>query len=98
MAACKQNDAEKALSLILPWLNNINSHADDTEISSLATAIEMINDESFTCAINDIQQHLYGKKAKETKWVGESLLKVIQQINTSGIPTGPSNKFTLNPK
>ncbi len=98
MAACKQNDAEKALSLILPWLNNINSHADGTEISSLATAIEMINDESFTCAINDIQQHLYGKKAKETKWVGESLLKVIQQINTSGIPTGPSNKFTLNPK
>ena len=98
MAACKQNNAEKALSLILPWLNNINAQANDVEISSLAVAVEMINEESFTQAINDIQQHLYGKSAKESKWVGESLLKVIQHINKAGVPTVPSNKFTLNPK
>ena len=98
MAACKQNNAEQALNLILPWLNNINSQHDNIEIFTLAAAIKQIEIDEFTCAINDIQQHLYGKKAKESKWVGESLLKVIQQINSSGILTNTSNKFTLNPK
>ena len=98
MAACKQNNAEHALSLILPWLNNINSQHDNVEIATFDAAIKQIDIDEFTCAINDIQQHLYGKKAKESKWVGESLLKVIQQINSSGILTNTSNKFTLNPK
>jgi hypothetical protein len=98
MAACKQNNAEHALSLILPWLNNINSQHDNVEIATFDAAIKQIDIDEFTCAINDIQQHLYGKKAKESKWVGESLLKVIQQINASGILTNTGNKFTLNPK
>lgn len=98
MAACKQNNAEQALSLLLPWLNNISTQHDSVEIFTLAAAIEQMNNEEFTCAINDIQQHLYGKKTIENTWVGENLLKVIQQFNASGIKVNASSKFTLNPK
>jgi len=71
---------------------------DNVEISTLAAAIEKIDSEEFTFAINDVQQHLYGKKANEHVWVGEKLLKVVQHINSSGFLTNTSNKFTLNPK
>jgi len=98
MAACKQNNAEQALNSILPWLNNMSDQDDNVEISTLAAAIEKIDSEEFTFAINDVQQHLYGKKANEHVWVGEKLLKVVQHINSSGFLTNTSNKFTLNPK
>ncbi|WP_114324669.1 BatD family protein [Candidatus Colwellia aromaticivorans] len=97
MAACKQNNAEQALSLILPWLNNLSSHHDNIEISTLAAALTHINNEAFTCAINDVQQHLYGKKSVESSWVGEDLLKAIQQVNAAGFEENTTSKFTLNP-
>lgn len=95
MAACKQNDAEQALSLILPWLNNIS--ADGGEVSTLATALTQISNDAFTCAINDVQQHLYGKKAVESEWVGKDLLKAVQQFNAASGQVNTSKKFTLNP-
>jgi len=103
MAACKKNDAEQALSLILPWLNNLTSNQEgdnqiNTEISTLSEAIAQINNEAFTCAINDVQQHLYGKEAADTSWLGENLLKATQQVNASGVQSKGSAKFTLNPR
>jgi hypothetical protein len=97
MAACKQNNAEQAISLILPWLNNVNTANGDDEIPSLAAALTLINNDKFTCAINDAQQHLYGKEAVESLWVGIDLLKAIQHINTSGIEASSTSNFTLNP-
>jgi hypothetical protein len=94
MAACKQNKAEQALSLILPWLN---SHPDNNEITTLAAAQTEINNDAFTCAINDVQQHLYGKEAVESSWSGKDLLKAIQQINAASIEKDSASKFTLNP-
>ena len=98
MAACKQNDAEQALALILPWLNNLNTDNDHIEISTLAAATAQINNDEFTCAINDIQQHLYGKEAFESPWVGKELLKLIQQINASSGNKSINSSFNLNPK
>lgn len=97
MAACKQNNAEQAISLILPWLNNVSSLKGNAEIPSLAAALAMINNDEFTCAINDVQQHLYGREAVENLWVGVNLLKAIQHINTSDIKVNAASKFTLNP-
>jgi len=98
MAACKKNNAEQALSLILPWLNNLNTNNGSVNVSTLAAALTQINNEAFTCAINDVQQHLYGKKTvDENKWVGGNLLKVIQQFNTTGFEKNTTRKFTLNP-
>jgi hypothetical protein len=97
MAACKKNNAEQALSLILPWLNNVSTDSDDVEISTLAVALTQINNDAFTFAINDVQQHLYGKKAVESEWVGKNLLKAIQEFNAASGKANTNKKFTLNP-
>jgi hypothetical protein len=88
---------EQALSLILPWLNNLSSYQDNDEITTLAAALVKINNEAFTCAINNVQQHLYGKKSADGSWVGKDLLTAVQLINATGIEENTSNKFTLNP-
>jgi len=97
MAACKKNNAEQALSLISPWLNTLSSYQDNDEITTLTAALVKLNNEAFTCAINNVQQHLYGKEAVEGSWVGKDLLTAIQLINAAGIEASTSNKFTLNP-
>jgi len=97
MAACKQNNAEQALNLVLPWLNNISSQQNNSEISTLSAAISIINNDAFTCAIDDVQQHLYGKASADNSWVGDKLLSAIQQVNTVGIQSDNTKKFTLNP-
>jgi len=97
MAACKQNNAEQALGLILPWLNNLSLNQNNTEISTLSAAIEQINNATFTCAVNEVQQYLYGKDAADASWFGDSLLKAIQQINASGIQHQSNTNFTINP-
>jgi len=97
IAACKKNNAEQALNLILPWLNNISTNHGKVEVSTLAAAIVQINNAEFTCAINDVQQHLYGKKVVEGSWVGKNLLKAIQQFNTTGFEENTTRKFTINP-
>ncbi len=97
MAACKQNKAEQAFSLVLPWLNNLDTNQNNGDISTLAAALAKINNEAFTCAINDVQQHLYSKEAIEKTWVGEGLLTAVQQINAAGIEANATSKFILNP-
>ena len=97
MAACKKNNAEQALHLILPWLNNLVDNESNTEISTLSEAIILINNAAFTSAINDLQQHLYGKNSPDNLWLGENLLKAIQQVNASGIQVDNTANFTLNP-
>lgn len=97
MAACKQNNPEQALNLILPWLNKLTEKQGNIEIATLSEAISQINNNAFTCAINEVQQHLYGKKTTDNSWLGDSLLKAIQQVNASGIQRENNPNFTLNP-
>ena len=97
MAACKQNNAEKALNLILPWLNNSSLQANNNEIATLSEAIQKMNNKAFTQAIHDIQHYLYGKQTTKSTWNGEDLLKAIQQINSSAIRSQNENQFALNP-
>lgn len=97
MAACKKNQAEQALKLILPWLNTLSQQQDNIEITTLSDAIAQVNNQLFTCAIEEIQQHLYGKKTSNDSWLGENLLKAIQQVNNSGIQCEHNTGFTLNP-
>ncbi len=97
MAACKQNNAEQVLDLILPWLNNSLLNQGNNEISTLSEAITQIDNKEFTCAINQVQQHLYGKKSAENPWLGVSLLKAIQQVNKQLIQHDTNTSFSLNP-
>ncbi|MDO6651005.1 BatD family protein [Colwellia sp. 1_MG-2023] len=97
MAACKKNDAEQTLNLVLPWLNTLPLNQGGSAISTLSEALIKIDNEEFTSAIDEIQLYLYGKDVTEQTWVGDKLLKAIQQINASGNKNKQQPKFTLNP-
>ncbi len=79
-AACKKNDAEQALSLILPWLKQLL--AKDNQglvIHNIAQAQIIVQEQSFSTALNELQQHLYGKNAIDgaSSWQGETLLNAV---------------------
>jgi len=94
MAACKQNNAEQVLPLIVPWVSSLQPQRD---IGTLADALAVMADDSFTQAINNIQQHLYGKNTSSTPWQGNELLAIIQTINANKINVVNHDNLTLNP-
>ncbi|TYK64310.1 protein BatD [Colwellia echini] len=83
LAACKKNDAEQTLNLILPWLKQLLQAKAGIEISNIAQAQNIIQSEEFTLALNDLQQRLYGKTEGETsnEWQGLALFNAIQSVN-----------------
>jgi len=97
MAACKQNNAEQALNLVLLWLNSSSMNDNGNEVSTLSEAIVQINNDEFTNAINDVQQYLYGKETGDSSWNGKDLLNAIQQVNASEKQGESQPKFSLNP-
>jgi len=103
IAACKTNHGKQALNFVLPWLNSL--HKSDVEITTLTQAFELVNNKQFTCAMNEVQQHLYGKKgdrkngneSNDNKWQGTNLLNAVQAIQKSGINLSVQKTITLNP-
>ncbi|HBY87363.1 MAG TPA: protein BatD, partial [Colwellia sp.] len=84
LAACKKNNAEQALQLILPWLRQLLTvNKSGLEINNIAQAQEIIQEQNFATALNDLQQHLYGKSAIDgaPSWQGSALLNAIQIVN-----------------
>lgn len=100
LAACKKNNAEQALSLLLPWLQQLlASKQPGLEISNIGQAQEMVQVQSFTDAINDLQQHLYGKIAIDdvTSWQGIALLNAIQTVHKQQDEKTNTSPLILNP-
>ena len=84
LAACKKNNAEQALNLILPWLRQLLPvNKSGLEINNIAQAQAIVQDQSFATALNDLQQHLYGKSAINgaPSWQGLALLNAIQTVH-----------------
>jgi len=84
LAACKKNNAEQALHLVLPWLRELlTSNKSGLEIGNIAQAQMIVQEQSFATALNDLQQHLYGKSALDgaPSWQGQVLLKAIQSVH-----------------
>ncbi len=84
LAACKKNNAEQALNLILPWLRQLLTvNKSVLEINNIAQAQAIVQDQSFATALNDLQQHLYGKSAINgaPSWQGLALLNAIQIVH-----------------
>jgi BatD DUF11 like domain len=83
LAACKKNNAEQALQLVLPWLRQLlTANKAGLEINNIAQAQEVIQEQNFATALNDLQQHLYGKSAIDgaPSWQGKALLNAIQIV------------------
>ncbi|TWX68094.1 protein BatD [Colwellia demingiae] len=84
LAACKKNNAEQALNLILPWLRQLLTvNNSGLEINNIAQAQAIVQDQNFATALNDLQQHLYGKSAINgaPSWQGLALLTAIQMVH-----------------
>jgi len=100
-SACKKNDAEQALQLILPWLRQLLCRDEfSPSINNIAQAHNLIQEQSFATALNDLQQHLYGKSAINgaPSWQGLTLLSAIQLVNQQHSVNNSANQpLSLNP-
>jgi len=94
LAACKKNDGEKALNLLLPWLNSISDH----QISTLAEVVKYYPQADFIYAFKDLQQSFFGKE--QSNWQGKNLLSAILNINKIPKPKPNSTHvdLSLNPQ
>lgn len=92
MAACKQNDGQLALQLLVPWYNQLTASA----LKTLADIKRDANSDALTLAIDELQQHYFGKQTNDT-WNGQQLLIAISQL-TKQKSTRVENNFSLNPR
>jgi hypothetical protein len=91
MAACKQNDGQQAIELIVPWFNKTSTE----KCATIAEVTACLNNKEFSIAIELLQRSMFGKS--EQTWQGQSLLTVIQQLNKRAKLTKNSPKILLNP-
>ena len=102
LAACKQQQGEKTLSLIVPWVNTLLSDnavntKGNTSVSSIDEAIKAMNNNEFSDAIKQLQQTLYGKPENNAVWHSDVLIKLIQQLNKQGLKQNRKKDFSINP-
>jgi hypothetical protein len=100
LAACKNNNAELALNEISPWLRELISQTKPTvEIHNITQALGYIEDQAFATALNDLQQHLYGKCAMQgaPSWQGASLAVAIEKINKQFALGNVAETLSINP-
>ena len=101
LAACKKNNAEQTLTLILPWLRQLlASDRPGLKINNIAQAQAFVQEQSFATALNDLQQHLYGKSAitGAPSWQGLALLTAIQTVHKQQSAKGNNKQLlALNP-
>jgi hypothetical protein len=100
LAACKNNNAELALNEILPWLRELISQTKATvEIHNIAQATGYIEDQAFATALNDLQQHLYGKCAMQgaPSWQGATLALAIEKVNKQFAQSSVLETLSINP-
>jgi hypothetical protein len=100
LAACKNNNAELALTEILPWLRELISQTKATvEIHNIAQATGYIEDQAFAAALNDLQQHLYGKCAMQgaPSWQGATLALAIEKVNKQFAQSSVLETLSINP-
>ncbi|MBU2871263.1 BatD family protein [Colwellia sp. E2M01] len=101
LAECKNNNAEQALNLVLPWLKQLlNNDKIGVNIHNIAQAQEMLQDENLNSALEKLQQQLYGKNVSNqaSTWQGAELSKAIQAVNKKQINKAkPGSTQSLNP-
>jgi hypothetical protein len=103
--ACKNNEAHKSLNLILPWTNQLIQQGKftlaqgQTSITNISQVPQLINDQDFSTALHDLQQHLYGKTSisDSESWQGQVLLNAVTQINKMPVVNKNKQNWTLNP-
>ena len=100
LIACKNNNAEQALNEVLPWLRElIAQKKSPIKIHNIAQGLCHIEEQAFATALNELQQHLYGKGALKgaPSWQGLSLSKAVEQVNKQFARHNNAQTLSLNP-
>ena len=93
LAACKKNQGQQVLSLLVPWVNSLTLQK--TAITSLDEALKLVANTELSKEVVELQQQYFGK-ANES-WQGKQLLAVIEKINKKPRKPKASTSFSLNP-
>jgi len=105
LAACKKDQGQQVLSLIVPWVNQLNNKNNAKQksdsavfkenISSLDEALAEINNVQFSSLIKGLQACYFGKT--EHEWRGKELVTFIQKFNKKQLTSVNETNLTLNP-
>ncbi len=95
LAACKKNNGEQAMKLLLPWVKSILNTKD---VSTINDAKKVLADSNFNQAVDELYNHFYGSQSDtNTQWQGNKLLQALTSLyKTQSTKKSPSN-FSLNP-
>ena len=92
VTACKNNQGDKVLQLIVPWAQQLYPAE---SISTLDDAKHVIKDVALTDALTELQQSFYGKVT--SSWNGKSMLNAITNINKAPKNNNKQHSISLNP-
>ena len=90
--ACKKNNGEEVLTLIVPWANELYC---DKKISTLENAKNAFNSAEFNQALSELQQSFFGKNTQV--WQGNKLANIIKKINQQPENKTIKQSLKLNP-
>lgn len=94
--ACKNNNAQQALNLIIPWVKSISHHDENsTEINNINEALSILNDKELTNEIKQLQESLYGKSP--STWQGNQLLSIVTVLSKKQLSLTKKQGIALNP-
>jgi len=95
MAACKNNDGQQVIKLLIPWAKQ--QRPNGSAIHTIDHVKVSLDNDEFNQAIDELYQRYYGVSSTEqSSWQGGKLLKAIQEIH-NGKNTKQSSTLSINP-
>ena len=96
IAACKQQDGNKAVSLLLPWFNQLSTAS--KTVTTLAELKQACNDNQLAAAIDELQAYFYSNKTdSNTSWQSQSLISAVNNYSKQAPKPTDTQLPRLNP-
>jgi len=97
LAACKKNQGEEVMKLLLPWAKSI---APQANIHSISDAKQVFASNEFTEAVDRLYSHFYGNtSAVGSPWEGNQLFDAVHKVHAQQKKQTQTsaNNLALNP-
>lgn len=93
LAACKKNNGQQVLTLLVPWVNELP--AISHPVATIDEALAMLKSDAFSQAVNELQQCYFGKSHQD--WRGDNMLVAIEAIYKNQQSPSANIALSLNP-
>lgn len=97
LAACKKNQGEQVMKLLLPWAKSI---APQANIHSISDAKQVFASNELTKAVDSLYSHFYGSSSsRSADWQGSHLFDAVNKVHAQQKKQVQSsaNNLVLNP-